>query len=152
VSHNVRRQIAVERKLLRQLLETHRELLAKCATTAPNAVELSALAAMLHAFYTGIENIFKRIAIEVDGDFVRSDQWHQILLKRMALPAPSRPPVISENLRRSLKDYLDFRHFFRHGYTFQLRWEKMAPLVRNCEEVFQGLESELDAFCSLRGI
>jgi hypothetical protein len=148
VSVRVKRQITVERELLHQLIEAHRSVLVKCATEAPNPIELSALGAMLHAYYTGIENAFKRIAIEVDGNLIRSENWHQALLKNMASPGPARPAVISESLRQSLKDYLDFRHVFRQGYTFQLRWEKMAPLVRNCEEVLKRPESELDAFIS----
>ena len=35
-----------------------RGLLASCRTTAPTEIELSALAALLHSFYTGVENSF----------------------------------------------------------------------------------------------
>jgi len=56
------RQVAVERQQLHRLLKVYRAVLEKCASTPPNDVELSALAAMLHSFYNGIENIFKRIS------------------------------------------------------------------------------------------
>lgn len=44
----VRKQTAVEREQLNHLIETHRPLLAKCVNVPPDAIELSALAAMLH--------------------------------------------------------------------------------------------------------
>jgi hypothetical protein len=59
-----RKQQATEREQLRRLLAGMHELLAKCRTTAPTEIELSALAATLHSFYTGVENIFKRLAVE----------------------------------------------------------------------------------------
>lgn len=60
----LKRQIAVEREQLDQLRHAHRPLVVKCVSQTPNIIEISAVAAMLHAFYTGVENIFKRVAIE----------------------------------------------------------------------------------------
>jgi hypothetical protein len=48
-------------------------LLAQCRNTAPTEIELSALAALLHSFYTGVENIFKRVTVELDGEPVHGD-------------------------------------------------------------------------------
>ncbi len=79
----LRKQISVERKQLRQLLDTHRPLLEKCVRSEPDAVELSALAAMLHAFYTGIENVFKRIQVELGEELPQGEGWHRRLLKAM---------------------------------------------------------------------
>ena len=45
----VRKQVVVEREQLNHLIETHRPLLVKCANAPPDAIELSALAAMLHS-------------------------------------------------------------------------------------------------------
>jgi hypothetical protein len=58
--------IDVELAQLRQLLAEHRPLLLLVRTRPPDIIERSALAAMLHSFYTGIENLLKRIAIEWD--------------------------------------------------------------------------------------
>ena len=68
MSAKLRKQIDVEREQLRRLLDAHRPLLEQCRQQAPSAIELSALGAMLHGFYTGIENVFKRIAIELDSE------------------------------------------------------------------------------------
>lgn len=48
----------------------------KCKTTKPDPIERSALAAMLHAFYTGVENILKRIALGINGRLPEGEFWH----------------------------------------------------------------------------
>ena len=142
----LKKQIAVEREQLNTLLQTYSPLLMKCTRETPDVIELSALAAMLHAFYTGVENIFKRVAVELDGGPPKGEFWHRQLLDSMTQPGPARPAVISGPLRKMLRDYLDFRHVFRQAYTFELRWEKMAGLVQECEKTLRQLEFELDAF------
>ncbi|OGG51485.1 MAG: hypothetical protein A3F84_08675 [Candidatus Handelsmanbacteria bacterium RIFCSPLOWO2_12_FULL_64_10] len=142
----LRKQITVERKHLNGLIDVHRPLLVKCVSTTPDGIEISALAAMLHAFYTGIENVFKRVTVELGTTLPRGEFWHRELLDAMTHSTEVRPPVISMSLRDRLKEYLDFRHFFRQAYTFQLRWEKMSLLVLDCEKTLRLLESELDIF------
>jgi hypothetical protein len=77
---SLQEQVTVERDQLHRLLDVHHSLLEKCAAMPPNEVELSALAAMLHSFYNGIENIFKRTTLEL-GDRCRAanfgtrDSW-----------------------------------------------------------------------------
>ena len=80
------KQQTTEREQLQRLLSGIHGLLTKCRTAAPTEIELSALAATLHSFYTGVENIFKRVAVELDGEPVRGDAWHRELLLRMKMP------------------------------------------------------------------
>ncbi len=54
--------------------------------------------------------------------------------------------MISRELAERLSEYLDFRHFFRHAYTFDLRREKMRGLVVDCESILHRLEAELQLF------
>jgi hypothetical protein len=145
-SDKLQKQMRVEFSQLNQLLETHRPLLEKCKISKPDPMERSALAAMLHAFYTGIENLLKRIALEMNGELPEGEFWHRNLLEEMAVPAQNRPAIISPALKESLRNYLEFRHVFRHAYTFELRWEKMSVLVRDCEKVLQEIELELNSF------
>lgn len=145
----LRKQVAVEQEQLDRLLETHRSLLNKCVDAAPNAIELSALAAMLHSFYTGIENIFKRITVELDGAPPSGEFWHRELLDVITRTSKARPPAISVSLRGRLMEYLEFRHMFRQAYAFDLRWEKMRSLVLGCEDTLRLLQVELESF--LRG-
>jgi len=150
VSDRLCKQIAVEQELINRLLEEHRPLVNKCATEAPDAIERSALAAMLHSFYTGIENVFRRIAIECDGYSPDGDTWHRDLLDAMARPTESRPAVISQNLHDALRDYLGFRHMFRYLYSINLRWDRMAGLVLGVEAVWQQASAEFQAFLNAR--
>ena len=100
------KQVAVEREQLRHLLEVHRPLVEECATREPTGIELSALAAMLHSFYTGAENLFKRIAIERGEPLPSGDAWHQELLRQMARPAAGRGAILPESLGDRLAEYL----------------------------------------------
>jgi hypothetical protein len=142
----LRKQVATELEQLRRLLETHRSLLNRSSGSIPSAIELSALAAMLHSFYNGVENVLKRIAIEIDGAVPTGEFWHRDLLDAAIRPGASRPPAISEELGERLGEYLDFRHFFRHAYTFNLNWERMQALVSDCEATLRRFEAELQSF------
>jgi hypothetical protein len=142
----LRKQIAVELEQLDRLFEVHRPLLDKVREIPPNDIELSALAAFLHSFYTGIENIFIRVAVEVDGLPARGESWHRELLASMAERATGRPPVLSPELAARLMEYLQFRHFFRHAYSFLLQWSKMRPLVAGCEDTLAEFRAEIESF------
>ncbi len=68
-----------------------RPLLIQCRRISPSEIELSALAALLHAFYTGIENIFKRLALELDGTTLSGEAWHRDLLRTIEPTEPDTP-------------------------------------------------------------
>jgi hypothetical protein len=142
----LREEIELELAQLHQLLAQFKPLLERVRNTPPDDVEIIALAGILHAFYTGVENICKRIAVHLDGGPPRGEFWHRELLNAMIHPGRSRPEVISTEMYRRLKDYLDFRHVFRQAYSFELQWDKMEPLVLNCEQVLLDLEAELQTF------
>jgi hypothetical protein len=111
----LRKQIALEQAQLHRLTEMYRPLIETCAARPPTEIELTALAAMVHSVYNGVENIFKRVAEEVDGGSPRGEFWHRELLDSMRVPGKTRPAVISEVLAEALDDYLTFRHLFRHA-------------------------------------
>lgn len=139
-------KVDIELALLRRLIENHRPLLDKVRHTEPDNIELSALSACLHAFYTGIEGIFKRIALEIDGSVPTGDRWHSELLTKVTQQTSGRKPVISSGLCSALVEYMEFRHVFRHAYTFDLKWRKMSHLVLQCEKTLDQLSTELSAF------
>ena len=122
---DLKEQIAVEEAEIRELLAFHRELLEICRMREPAGIELTASGAFLHALYSGIENICRRIAIELDGGLCKGGDWHRRLLRTMTQPTGDRPRVISDGLHDRLLGYLDFRHLFRNIYIFRMEWERM---------------------------
>ena len=146
MSDRLKRQVNVELEQLNQLINTYRALLEHPAQTSPNNIELAALATMLHGFYTGVENIFKRIVVELGDTLPSSEFWHRDLLDQMTQITEHRQTVITPSLRSQLREYLGFRHVFRQAYAFQLKWEKMADLVQKIEPTLRMLETELAVF------
>ncbi|HEY86298.1 MAG TPA: hypothetical protein G4N96_14430 [Chloroflexi bacterium] len=142
----VNEQVQVEVEQIDHLLDQYTPLIRSASQSEPNFFDVAALGTLLHSFYTGIENIFKRISLEIDGDLPSGACWHSDLLNAMAHPTDQRGAVIPDTLRLRLKEYLSFRHVFRQAYTFNLSWGKMAHLVLNCQDAWQQLKGELSAF------
>jgi uncharacterized protein YutE (UPF0331/DUF86 family) len=86
-------------------------------------VELAASASFIHSIYNGIENILKQVMKEEGVIIPQSGMWHKELLNK----AVSRG-VIKKKLSSILMEYLAFRHFFVHGYGFQLEEEPIREL------------------------
>jgi hypothetical protein len=67
--------------------------------------------------------------------------WHADLLAQMATARePGRPAVVDEPLHARLKDYLDFRRFFRHAYGYTLEWSQLrwkAELLSTTSTMFR---------------
>jgi len=146
VSDRLAAQVKLAFEQREQLLGTYRPLIERCRSAGPDAVELAALAAMLHSFYNGVENLFKRVAVENDEELPQGDTWHRQLLEQMASITKARSRVIDSELRDRLHLYLAFRHVFRHSYTFDLRWDKMQELALHCDETLASLQQSLERF------
>jgi hypothetical protein len=112
----------------------------------PDLVEITALASVLHSFYNGLENIFLSIAKGIDADVPTGSQWHRDLLAQMAQSTSNRAPVLTVETAHQLADYLGFRHFFRHSYSFFLDWNEMERLILPLHEVWMQVKTELQLF------
>ncbi|MCK4797830.1 MAG: hypothetical protein KAT05_10630 [Spirochaetes bacterium] len=139
-------EIIIEIGLLEELIEIHKPLINKIKITVPDQIETEAIGGFLHSFYNGIENIFKRITSNIDKKMPTSTYWHQELLDFMIYDTSKRIKVISKGLRKKINNYLGFRHFFRHTYTFQLDWSKMRELCLDIETVFEEFKNEINKF------
>jgi len=93
VSSDLREEIELELAQLQQLLEKFRPLLTCSGNRIPTNIETLAVAGLLHAFYTGIENLFKRVSIHLDGGPPSGAAWHSQILDSIAKPSSNRPAV-----------------------------------------------------------
>ena len=74
--------------------------------------------------YRGVENIFKRIALDVDLHIPDGSRWHKELLAQMAEPQDERQPVVSQKTFELLQELLEFRGVFNNIYGEELIYEK----------------------------
>ena len=96
--------------------------------------------------YQGIENIFLRIAREVDMHVPTGSRWHKNLLAQMVEQRPERPPVISENTSIQLEKLLEFRHKVTNIYGRELVYEKTIEHAKSINELFTTVSQEFNAF------
>lgn len=112
--------------------------------------EVRAAGSILHDFYCGVEKLFERIALSLDGEMPDGMNWHNELLLQMGKPIEGiRDRVISEELINKLKEFLRFRHLFRHIYGFELKWERIKSLCMELEQVTRNLKDEINDFFSI---
>ncbi len=139
-------QVEFEIGQIDHLFESYADLLAQTQRKAPDLVEITAVASVLHSFYNGLENIFLSIAKGIDRDVPAGAQWHRDLLTRMTEAMSSRGPVLTIDTAHRLVDYLAFRHFYRHSYSFFLEWDELEKLVTPLAKVWEQTRGELDGF------
>lgn len=96
--------------------------------------------------YRGIENIFRRIALDVDLRMPDGSRWHKELLIQMSEPHTERQSVISQETFEILEELLEFRHVFNNIYGEELVYERTERNAKQMSELFNRLSKELDAF------
>lgn len=148
MANKVISQVEFELSQIEQLFESYTDLLKRVKERSPDLIEVTALASVLHSFYNGLENTFLSIAKGIDADVPTGFQWHRDLLTRMTEPTSYRAPVLTLETARRLADYLGFRHFYRHSYSFFLDWNEMEKLVLPLEEVWEQVKAEVLLFLS----
>jgi len=90
-----------------------------------SSLELAGVAALIHNFYNGIENILKQTVVFCGKELPHNSSWHRDLVN-----IATSNGIISESTAKELRRYLAFRHFFSHGYSFDLEKEHIIPLVK----------------------
>ena len=103
--------------------------------------ELAAIATFIHNCYNGIENILKRILYFEKKELKDGPTWHKELLK-----SASAAGIITDDLYAELSNYLSFRHFFVHAYSFTLRWDDLKPLAVNLDLVLSKFNAAISAY------
>ena len=98
-------EMLLEIQQIDHLLAVYGHLLEKARGETPDLVEMTALASVLHSFYTGIEKIFLYIAEGIDQNIPSGLQSHRDLLNQMAGSGAAREAVVSGEVAAQLKEY-----------------------------------------------
>jgi hypothetical protein len=140
-------EVDADRQALAQRIEDAREAERRLAKTPTDPGALALAGVALHAWYTGVETIFERVAREVDGTVPTGDRWHRALLSQMSAEVPwTRPRVIAPALGIELAALLAFRHFFRHAYAVAFDVTRLSTELTRLFAVCVPTEAALDAF------
>jgi hypothetical protein len=140
-------EINQEISLLDKLCEELDTLKQRLSKSQVSRLDLRAAGSIIHDFYNGVENIFRRIAQELNGGLPAGEDWHKQLLTDMALSIRDvRPSVISNTLKQELYKYLGFRHVFRNIYGFSLEEERIKILVGQLPSILLKLKQEIATF------
>ena len=103
-------------------------------------LELAGVAALVHSFYNGVENIVKQALQARGAALPTGESWHKELIE-----TASAAGVLSEETSRGVRDYLAFRHFFTHSYAFDLDPQRLEPLVANLQAVTAAFRKDVAA-------
>ena len=141
-------RISDERKKIEGTLRKVEERLEKIKTAPIEYREEieTTIAKNLVDCYRGIENIFRRIALDVDLRMPDGSRWHKELLTQMAEPQAERRPVISQKTFEILDELLEFRHVFNNIYGKELVYEQTEKNAKQLRDMFNNLSKELDVF------
>lgn len=102
-------------------------------------LEIAGVAALLHNFYNGIENVLRQVFQAKSFPIPQGDSWHRDLLLKAA-----ENNLISDHLVNDLKRYLAFRHYFSHAYSLELLPERLEPLVKDAVVLFKELKKQIN--------
>ena len=132
---------------VRELVEAEMEHVERTVAELPRSdsverlspLELAGVAALVHNFYNGVENILKQVLISRGNELPRGPAWHRDLLDIVGSKG-----ILSETTAKELGPYLAFRHFFSHSYAFDLDGGRIAPLVRDVQKVLSSFRDDIN--------
>lgn len=140
----LREEINIEIEMMDELIKEIVSLLSDIVERKPTVREKAAAATFLAQFYTGVENIFKRISHFYSIPLPVGDSWHVDLFKRFCMPPfTPLPALLDEPLAIALASFRKFRHVVFHGYSTQLDWNRMHEGMKCVEDVFLRFKSQL---------
>ena len=147
MDEQTKEKLKLEISKIDSLVSKSSVLLCKCKVQEPDFIELNAIGSILHSYYNGLESIFKLIHKSNGGSSLTSTMWHSELFSSMFEEQENRSAVLTDDLKIPLKEYLGFRHVFRHSYGYELDWERLNPLFSGLEENWKRVKDCFVKFC-----
>lgn len=140
-------EINIEMELIESTLQELLALRGDVSGREPTNREKIAAAAFMAHFYSGIENILKRISYFNSIPIPDGETWHVDLFKRFCDPPYKLLPVLfDESLALAMAPYRKFRHIVFHSYVFQVDWNRMQEGLADIEGVYSQFKAKLNKY------
>jgi len=112
----------------------------------PDFIEKAAAGSFLHSFYNGVERLAILIYKGINEKTPNDSKWHKNLFEKMFTPTENYPVLFNNEYKIQLKDYLEFRHVFRHTYEYKINIKKLKPLINNVEIIWENIKNDVNIF------
>ncbi|MCL2126743.1 MAG: hypothetical protein FWH38_00690 [Treponema sp.] len=141
-------KIKIEHEISRidKLLNDVKPLLDLCKLKEPDIIEMTASAQVLHSFYNGIENIIVLFFKYMNEKLPNDNKWHKTLFEMAYGDNLKNIKIFRNEIKKKMEDYLLFRHFIRHSYSSELKWNQMKPLVIGINEIWEMVKIDFSIF------
>lgn len=97
--------------------------------------------------FTATEDLLVYIARFFENNIEDRTTFHRELLVVMTTEIPNiRPAVLSDETYLLLDKMRSFRHFVRHGYSYELDKEELQLLQKKLQESFQQVQNDIRKF------
>jgi len=144
---DIQEEISIEIENIRMTIQELNAIYRDVEGKTPSVRDKTAAAAFLAQFYSGIENILKRISHFLGVPLPSGDTWHVDFFRRFCIPPLHPLPLLFDApLASELAAYRKFRHVVHHGYGFQLEWERMEEGIRHVDDIFERFLVSLEAY------
>ena len=146
MDETVRVKIEHEISRIEKLLIDVKPLLDQCKLKDPDIIEITATAQVLHSFYNGIESIIILFIKYINDNLPSNIEWHKTLFQMAFGNNFKNIQIFRDDLKIKLEEYLLFRHFIRHSYSSELKWNQMKTLVNDINDIWEIIKEDFQIF------
>ena len=120
-----------ELELIKILLKKHRR-------KPLDDIEIRAAALSLSTIYNGIETVMT-FALKDRGKILPAGgRYHSQILE-----LAERQGIIDKEIRAVLKNFMGFRHFIRHAYSFEIDASEILEILESCPGLVRSFECQI---------
>ena len=142
----LKEDILDEINLIDQTLNALSDFKGKIILEDANTAQKASVGTFLMNFYTGVENIVKRVSKEYYNTLPKGASWHKELLDLSCNPPENKIPIFNREIVNRLNPYRGFKHLFVSGYGFKLEMELMVSLINNADSLWSDIKKAVTEF------
>ncbi|GHV82526.1 hypothetical protein AGMMS49991_10840 [Spirochaetia bacterium] len=146
LDNNLKEKIEHEISRIEKLLNDAQPLLDLCKIREPDFIEITATAQILHSFYNGVESVVILFLKSINEKTPNDIRWHKTLFEVMFGINSKNIPIIRKDIKEQMEKYMYFRHFIRHSYSSELKWNEMEILIKNLDEMWKIIKTDFEDF------